>query len=238
MPWGRKEKSSSGCPSVWPDKMGFLFVFTFKNDWRIEMKSFTVILFVMALSLVCMTGMAQAANLVTNGDFATDKSGWDTNGYFVDATDPTAYIPDPGALWLSADKHCRQVTGQTIAANEVYTLSFDAANTNEVEGSDPNVVHAWLYSSGDSAVLADSGSISLPGTATEVWNTYSFQFTTLAGQAYVGQTIGVEFATAGYGYCGVDNFSLTVMTVPEPAAIVLVVTGVIGLLCYAWRKRK
>jgi len=58
--------------------MGFLFAFTFNNDWRIEMKSFTVVLFVMALSLVGLTGMAQADTIaLTNGDFGTgDLTGW------------------------------------------------------------------------------------------------------------------------------------------------------------------
>jgi hypothetical protein len=32
-----------------------------------------------------------------------------------------------------------------------------------------------------------------------------------------------------------DNFSLT--TTPEPSTIVLLLTGLIGLVVYAWRKR-
>lgn len=35
-----------------------------------------------------------------------------------------------------------------------------------------------------------------------------------------------------------DNFSLTVGTVPEPSILVLLVTGVAGLLAYAWRKQR
>ncbi|MCG2683825.1 MAG: PEP-CTERM sorting domain-containing protein [Planctomycetales bacterium] len=34
----------------------------------------------------------------------------------------------------------------------------------------------------------------------------------------------------------VDNFKLTV--IPEPSTLALLATGLIGLLCYAWRKRK
>ena len=35
----------------------------------------------------------------------------------------------------------------------------------------------------------------------------------------------------------IDNFEI-VGTVPEPGTIVLLITGLIGLLAYAWRKRK
>ena len=37
---------------------------------------------------------------------------------------------------------------------------------------------------------------------------------------------------------GVANFSASFQTVPEPGMLVLLATGLLGLLCYAWRKRK
>ena len=33
------------------------------------------------------------------------------------------------------------------------------------------------------------------------------------------------------------NFSVTVSAVPEPGTLVLLASGLIGLLCYVWRKR-
>ena len=54
---------------------------------------------------------------------------------------------------------------------------------------------------------------------------------TYTGQMWFGN--GTETApTATYAYSGVS------LTVPEPATITLLVTGMIGLLAYAWRKRK
>ena len=48
----------------------------------------------------------------------------------------------------------------------------------------------------------------------------------------------VVIAGAGGGYPGwIDSISLT-SAVPEPTTITLLVTGVVALLAYAWRKRK
>lgn len=41
------------------------------------------------------------------------------------------------------------------------------------------------------------------------------------------------------GYAGgIDSISLTAAPVPEPSSILMIVTGLFGLLAYAWRKRK
>lgn len=50
--------------------------------------------------------------------------------------------------------------------------------------------------------------------------------------------VGAGVVTGGLPYTGLmDNFKIE-GTVPEPSTCVLVATGLLGLLCYAWRKRK
>jgi hypothetical protein len=46
----------------------------------------------------------------------------------------------------------------------------------------------------------------------------------------------ILFGTVGNGGAVFDNFAVT--SVPEPSTLMLLVTGLIGLLAYAWRKRK
>ncbi len=50
--------------------------------------------------------------------------------------------------------------------------------------------------------------------------------------------VGIAFEGAGgTGSSGVDNIVLQTI-VPEPSTLVLLASGLLGLLCYAWRKRR
>lgn len=61
-----------------------------------------------------------------------------------------------------------------------------------------------------------------------------------AAPAAFGFTPSISYVGFGNqeGYGGVVNFTLTATTVPEPSVIALLVSGLIGLLAYAWRKRR
>jgi hypothetical protein len=52
---------------------------------------------------------------------------------------------------------------------------------------------------------------------------------------FVGDLDGVAFST---GLLGPSNFVLPAVGVPEPGAVTLLLTGLVGLLAYAWRRRK
>jgi len=61
--------------------------------------------------------------------------------------------------------------------------------------------------------------------------------TDLSGSAYAGIYFGdYAAATSGERIAQYDSFSLT--TVPEPVSLVVLATGLVSLLAYAWRKRR
>ena len=75
----------------------------------------------------------------------------------------------------------------------------------------------------------------------------SFTFDALAGQPYSGLPIEIQFSSpAGTGWVGIDNVAVTSTFIPEPSTIVLMGTGLLGLLglCMAqtevavWRSRQ
>jgi hypothetical protein len=81
-----------------------------------------------------------------------------------------------------------------------------------------------------------TGTLSTLGGATVIQHTYTSLVQTSAnGYAYIGQATlfgdVVDVSSPAF-----DNFSLTV--VPEPGTLAIIATGLLGLLAYAWRKRK
>jgi hypothetical protein len=54
--------------------------------------------------------------------------------------------------------------------------------------------------------------------------------------SYVG--FGAMSGSGGLNVTWVDNFAVGSVAVPEPASIWLATTGLVGLMAYAWRKRK
>lgn len=80
----------------------------------------------------------------------------------------------------------------------------------------------------------------LTGTVSELDGTVLMQHVYEQPDATSTGTAFVQYGSWGGGYqssAAFDNFTITGV-VPEPGTLVLVATGLLGLLCYAWRKRK
>ena len=77
-----------------------------------------------------------------------------------------------------------------------------------------------------------------PGSSWLQYTSNSFDVT--AGTNYALTISGtIPLSTGGDLSSYVDNVSvLNSYTIPEPSAVILMVTGLIGLLAYAWRERK
>ena len=58
---------------------------------------------------------------------------------------------------------------------------------------------------------------------------------------YVGKSMAFRIGggtTEGTGYNYYDNFHVYTTAAPEPSTVALLVTGVLGMLAYAWRRKR
>jgi hypothetical protein len=187
-----------------------------------------------AIAFVCLAGMAQA-DLITNGSFNADLSGWGevpANCIWYDAT---ADGGDGGAALLQSSSYLYQYdTAHPFAAGETYTVSFQASGIGYASS-----LVARFY---DSATVTAVSGITVPaaelGTGNPVdFKSYSYQY--VVEPSRVGHNWVVCFdALNDNVYLGVDNVSVTATVVPEPAMLTLLAAGLVGLLAYAWRNRK
>jgi hypothetical protein len=130
-----------------------------------------------------------------------------------------------GYLW--------QNTGIALQPGTMYTLTFAGS---------PSTTQTVVFD----AFLCAAGDVSSEGTPFREQNwlnvaadkTYVSYSVSAVYSGPTGQYLTVEVGAATDGWWSVDNVQLSSAVVPEPSAIVLVASGLIGLLCYAWRKRR
>lgn len=136
----------------------------------------------------------------------------------------------------------------TFVAGNKYTLNLQALVTSAGANSYATVgqtLEMTLGYWGENAIAGDGPTIiaqRLIGS-TEIsnsWADYSLTTGAVSGDA-VGKPIVVYISQGNNPYVTgmpyyFDNVSLT--TIPEPGTLVLLASGLVGLLAYAWRKRK
>ena len=207
-----------------------------------KMRWVTVCLF--ALAIVCLVGSVQAG-LITNGTFEATPNhlaGWTTLSGIVGAEDG-----DHGSSgnWDLILKHqvgneawAYQTIG-TASVGQVYHVSWEGAGSGSNQSGFAGLAEldggtTWNMMTPDSGYNSH-------GYQNGVWDSYTLDYTIAQGQTCVGESVAVMFGTTGGssndgGWIGFDNVSATVIT-PEPGVFILLGTGLIALVCYAWRKR-
>jgi hypothetical protein len=108
------------------------------------------------------------------------------------------------------------VSAFTFTAGDAYTLSWSDAGRNNWGGD-----QTYTVSAGDTSI----GSFTTLGNG---WSTHSFTFVATGADALVFQGLATNDSTSF-----IDNVSVT--AVPEPAALLMMAVGTLGLL--AWRRR-
>jgi hypothetical protein len=218
------------------------------------MRCYRVVEFAVVVILF-LVGTVQGDNLIQNGNFDAGKDPWVFTGDAASAfqlTNPIQAPYPPGAIIYHAENgnpgcHLQQMTTHPVTVGEGYYFSFLA--TLGYDASDgvrgySNLTAQFLYDNAGTPTPIPGASLALHLVSRQDWSSasaYELEFTPQAGQPYVGQNIGIEFINATtYAFPALDAISVTVgpPIVPEPSTLVLIGTGLISLLAYAWRKRR
>ena len=121
----------------------------------------------------------------------------------------------------------------TAIAGDTYTLKlnfYSQVNVNDVNAT-------WKIDILDGGVSKALVTVAHPATAG--W--FEAETTYLATATGLGHELTASFAVSApvNGQFWIDNVRLDQTSpIPEPGTLALLATGLIGLLAYAWRKRK
>lgn len=202
------------------------------------------------LAVLATAAMANAQNLVPNGDFSVAGGvGWAgvEAGVGVDFSYPDtggntggyAQIDQTAANWggvfVSQEDGSNGINLASLGITTPgsYTFTIDMIDLNPANGG---VTAGMKIENWDGAAnIGDSGDVLF--ALTDTWQTYTFDYDVLAGSTglkfvplMVGQSVG---SSVGFDNVGVFGGPVAV---PEPGSLALISLGVVGLV--ARRRRK
>jgi len=128
-----------------------------------------------------------------------------------------------------------------IVAGTTYTASVDVGQA--LGGTYQDATASFVVQLMDgSTVLATGTAVNAPSPAgTLTTATVSWKALASSSDNLVIAVVGSNFHTDG-GWntndIGIDNAKLSSVASPEPATLTLLVSGLVGLLAYAWRRRR
>ena len=128
--------------------------------------------------------------------------------------------------FLGGNMEVFQLTGHTIAADEVYTLTIDARRTWE----GPNVTLGLYYDDGGARVQMASLLHEFVGGSTTDMEELNLVALANDTAAAIGNNLGIQIMSGppDAAWIGFDNVRLDV--IPEPATLALVGFGALGLI--------
>ena len=181
------------------------------------------------------------------------------------AIPPTGYtLAADGSQCLAvfADSMVEQaVKSQTTGANQTYVMTWEFAEPSGYNDGWGYTV-GLFYSSNSWFLLVNndtsfdsthtSGGHYAPPSATRGFNQFSYSFYTDSNSSLTGKVMTLRFGGGTGSKSGSFNMFDNVhlygkgsgvigtlpVAIPEPSTIALVVTGAIGMLAYAWRRKR
>jgi hypothetical protein len=222
-------------------------------------KSVFVLLQVLVSVAVAISGVQAASITVLNNSFEDGVGGiTPTIADWTDMTAGTHYsqagISDAGSCRLliacpsmpsnggTPNAQIKQVLSTNFAANITYSLTVAVGGNQLVNGEQDGGAYDISLYAGATELASGSGTHYIetdPLSYKDVTITYD-PSAPGAPTATVGDALEIRLRGidnfAGQYWTVYDNVRLT--ATPEPGTVVLLATGLIGLLAYAWRKRK
>ena len=131
----------------------------------------------------------------------------------------------------------QQKNNFSVNAGQTYVVSLWGLNPNDTEtltGSSYGAYKIESYDALNALTATTSVAFISSGSTPGEWVHTEAQYTMPAGSTSVNFSMFVVGPTTQSVYFDDASFA----AVPEPSAIVLLMTGLMGLLAYAWRKRR
>lgn len=206
------------------------------------------------LGLVVLLSVSASATTVSvaNGGFETPVNAGDWIGYLnggrvafpfegMETAGHGAYIGYVNSGTSYLHQFFYSAPQDFVQANTTYTLTVDVGK----DGITPSYYGVPLFE-----LSGFNGSFHSLGAGTYVanaepqagkWATWIVKWTTGANPAGLGLALDIKITTTTGIQTLYDNVRLDASPTtpaPEPSTLVLTVVGMIGLLCYAWRRQK
>ncbi|MCC6484956.1 MAG: PEP-CTERM sorting domain-containing protein [Armatimonadetes bacterium] len=192
------------------------------------------------LAALALASSAHATNLVTNGDFSSNLSGWTTTGVvqvFTAANPNRMDLPASPSGWPAVGR-----VSSYLASTSHITQSINFTGQGTLSGE------LWAAGHGSAGVGAVSATVlwngSVVGSLSQVpdpvkWE-MDYVWTTFSGTV-IGtgaNTLQVNFVVPSVetAWSAVDNLNLVV--VPEPGSMIALATGLLGFAGCAFRVKK
>jgi hypothetical protein len=130
----------------------------------------------------------------------------------------------------------QDLSGATYEVGKSYKLTVGIAALND--GATANI--SLFARNGATIITAGTTGAGAPSLSSTAMTDYVVTVPTVQStDAWAGKNIAISLKTGVGGTCWFfDNVRLESTATPEPGTLVLLASGLIGLLAYAWRKRR